>query len=196
MPISYTNRKNRTYYLCQGTTKKGRIRYYFAREPSEKCLEEVPAGYEIVESVNGVVSIRKLRPQVISDLEVQTVKAVLRDHSDLRGYRVDVREKAIVIYESSAGGIDDVAERIFGLRIPDSMRDEIRETETLHAHYSPVMRFVLVDEEDRLFSAERMCHRGSIDGWLSLHNEGRIHDLAETYICHLGKDSFYDLPFL
>jgi|GEM_PF-3959171 len=33
MPISYTNRKGSTLYLCQGTTKTGKVRYYFAREP-------------------------------------------------------------------------------------------------------------------------------------------------------------------
>ena len=47
MSITYTNRKGRTYYLCQGVTKTGKPRYYFAREPRDTVLEELPGGYEI-----------------------------------------------------------------------------------------------------------------------------------------------------
>jgi hypothetical protein len=39
--VTYTNRKGRTYYLCQGTTKTGKPRYYFAREPKDELLDEI-----------------------------------------------------------------------------------------------------------------------------------------------------------
>jgi hypothetical protein len=35
MPVSYTNWKGHTYYLYQGLTKTGKLRYYFTREPKE-----------------------------------------------------------------------------------------------------------------------------------------------------------------
>lgn len=59
MPVTYTNRKGLTYYLCRGTTKTGKPRYYFAREVKDEPLEEIPAGYKIKESVNRIVSLVK-----------------------------------------------------------------------------------------------------------------------------------------
>ena len=52
MPITYTSRKGFTYTLCQGTTKTGKPRYYFARESKDQTLDQIPAGYAISESVN------------------------------------------------------------------------------------------------------------------------------------------------
>jgi hypothetical protein len=36
MPITYANRKGFTYTLCQGTTKTGKPRYYFVRDPKDR----------------------------------------------------------------------------------------------------------------------------------------------------------------
>ena len=37
-----------------------------------------------------------------------------------------------------------------------------------------------------------MTYRGE-GGWRSLHKFGPLKDLAQKYLKHLGKDSFYDL---
>jgi len=57
MPITYANRKGLTYYLCKTVTKSGKPRYVFTREPKGEPVEQVPEGYAIRESVNGVVSL-------------------------------------------------------------------------------------------------------------------------------------------
>ena len=55
MAYSYTNSKGDTYYLHgkQVTLKNGRVQqiYYFARDvrPAE-ALDEVPAGYKVIET--------------------------------------------------------------------------------------------------------------------------------------------------
>jgi hypothetical protein len=49
MPITYTNGKGITYYLCRGITKTGKPRYYFAREPKGEVLNEIPPGFKISE---------------------------------------------------------------------------------------------------------------------------------------------------
>jgi YHS domain-containing protein len=46
MPVTYTNRKGHTYYLCQGMTKTGKVRYYFARELKEGSPDQIPEGYQ------------------------------------------------------------------------------------------------------------------------------------------------------
>jgi hypothetical protein len=57
MSIQYTNQHGITYYLCRGTTKTGKPRYCFAREPKGEPVAQIPPGYRITESVNGVVSL-------------------------------------------------------------------------------------------------------------------------------------------
>jgi len=42
MTITYTNRKGVTYHLCQGVTKTGKPRYYFARQPKGEPVPEIP----------------------------------------------------------------------------------------------------------------------------------------------------------
>ncbi len=99
MPVTYTNRKGHTYYLCQGTTKTGKVRYYFARQPKDGSPDQVPEGYHISESVNGIVSLIKDRPQLILPQEVAHVEAAINRHPKARDYRVAVQKNQIVVYE-------------------------------------------------------------------------------------------------
>ena len=64
MPVSYTNRKGQTYTLYRGQTKTGKPRYYFGRadQGQGEPVTELPPGFTISESVNGVVSLVKDRP--------------------------------------------------------------------------------------------------------------------------------------
>jgi hypothetical protein len=69
----------------------------------------------------------------------------------------------------------------------------LRDLEERHAHYTPVLRFTLPDQMQRLFSVERMCYLGSIDGWLELHGQtGPVAKLARALIPTLGTEQFYD----
>src|SRR5438270_369499 len=72
MPVSYTNRKGVTYTLYHGQTRKGKPRYYFGRpgQGQGEPVSEIPPGYTISESVNGVVSLVKDRPTLILPEEV------------------------------------------------------------------------------------------------------------------------------
>jgi len=80
MPVTYTNRKEHIYHLCQGRTKTGKPRYYFARQPTGQPVEEIPVGWEISESVNGVVSLVKKRPAQILPEELAAVEAEVQRH--------------------------------------------------------------------------------------------------------------------
>ena len=70
MPISCTNRKGQTYTLYRGQTKTGKPRYYFGRagQGQGDLVMELPSGFTISESVNGVVSLVKDRPSLIQPL--------------------------------------------------------------------------------------------------------------------------------
>jgi heptaprenylglyceryl phosphate synthase len=78
MRITHTNRKGVTFYLGRGVTKTGKPRYFFAREPAKgEPVEAIPEGYEIVESINGVVSLAKARPALIRPEELALVEAAV-----------------------------------------------------------------------------------------------------------------------
>ncbi len=194
MPITYTNRKGVTYYLCRGSTKTGKPRYSFAREPRGTIVEELPDGFRISESVNGVVSLVRDAPTRLLPAEVAAVEAAVRRHPRARKYRVDARHDHIDIYEQTGADADELASV---LRLPGidlrSRVEELRDHLERHARYSPVLRFVLADPADRTFRVERMCYLGSIDDWITLVPSGPVEDLARRLVPTLGTDEFFEL---
>lgn len=192
--IIYTNRKGVTYTLCQSVTKTGKPRYFFAREPQGEPVEAIPEGYEIRESVNGVVSLAKVRPGHILAEEVAVVAAAIQQHPRSRNYRLDVKPDRIDIYELVSGGMDDVL-AIFDDVLTSELRAEIRVDRERYGQYIAEMRFILTDEERRLFRAERMCYRSSVDGWRPLRTIGTapVEELARRLVPMLGTDAFFEL---
>lgn len=149
-------------------------------------MTELPPGHEIVESINGVVSLAKAVPPVIKHTEAASVNGELAKHSHLRRYRTEVRKSDIIVYEPSGVLSPEIG---FGLSIPQSAFDGL----VSRARYDPVMRFRLIDGDKRTFTVERMCYRGSVDGWLDLHDYGPINRLAAKYVKHCGKEFFFEL---
>jgi len=62
--------------------------------------------------------------------------------------------------------------------------------------FRPMLRFILIDEENRKFVAERYCFRGSIDDWIEIGGPDSLEKLVKRFVKHLGQDSFYDLPLM
>jgi hypothetical protein len=195
MPITHTNRKGHTYYLCQGLTKTGKLRYYFARQPKEGSPDQIPDGYRINESVNGVVSLVKNQPQLILPQEIASVEAVLARHPKGRDYRVAVNKNQIIIYERLGPDIDTLS-AIFGkisALQPDTVKMRLQKQLDKMARFSPIMRFILVDSEERKFTAKRWSYMGDIDDWIETGESGKLEKLARRLIPKLGTDDFFDL---
>ena len=96
-PIHYTNRKGKTYYLRAATTKMGKTRYVMSKT-AEGALNELPAGYIITESVNGQVSVGRIQPKMITDLEEAMVRSGL-EKLGLGKYRYAVKGPYFTFYE-------------------------------------------------------------------------------------------------
>ena len=196
MPVSYTNRKGQTYTLYRGQTKTGKPRYYFGRagQGQGEPVTELPPGYTISESVNGVVSLVKDRPSLIQPEEVAAIEAAVRQHPEARRYRVAVKGNRIEVYEQVGPDYNALVSELHlpGLSRP-GLAEELRALEERHAQYTPVLRFTLLDPKQRRFGSERMCYRGSIDGWLELVQTGPVAQLARALIPTLGTDQFYEL---
>jgi hypothetical protein len=194
MPITFTNRKGFTYTLCKGVTKTGKPRYCFSRDPKSETVEEIPQGYQIEESVNGIVSLVKARPQLILPEESASVEAALKKHPKGRNYRVAVKNDQIIVYEGLGGGMDSLRTilSLAGLKT-EGMEDRLQTELDRYTQFTPVMRFILDDEETRTYHADRWCYRGSVDDWIYVGHSGKIESLARKLIPTLGTDDFYEL---
>ena len=196
MPVSYTNRKGVTYTLYRGQTRTGKPRYYFglpAHSQGEPVME-IPPGFTISESVNGVVSLVKDRPSLVQPEEVAAVEAAVQQHPEAHRYRVAVKGNRIEVYEQVG---PDYNELVSELHIPGLSRpglaEELRALEERHARYMPVLRFTLLDPKQRRFGAQRMSSLGGIDEWLELGQTGPAAKLARKLIPTLGTEQFFEL---
>jgi len=150
LPITYTNRKGVTYFLCRGTTKTGQLRYFFARQPKGELMDSVPAGYQIEESVNGVVSLVKERSPLIAPEETAAAGAVLRLHPEAGNYRLAVQRNQIVVFERQGPDLETL-NTIFAESgaLPQNATEHLERS----AQFTPILRFVLQDAEQREFTA-------------------------------------------
>ena len=194
MSVTYTNRKGITYTLCQGVTKTGKPRYAFARDPKGKrVVEAIPEGWEISESVNGVVSLVRERVQKLLPGEIAAVEEAVRRHPKARNYRINVRPDRIEVYESVGPDVDGLLSDLQGLGFPlKAKKADLRAVLERSAQFTPVLRFILEDEETRAYRAERWCYSGSIDGWLFI-TTGSVEQMARRMIPALGTDEFFEL---
>lgn len=190
MTVAHTNRKGRTYYLHQGTTKTGKPQYFFALGDEGEVVDTVPPGYEIYENPKGQVFLRKVRRQLITDEEVATVEAGMRQHSRLENYIVDVQKNTILVYTPDQD-VELLAMKFEGF--PGVQIEGAKAALQGVLSYSPMLQFVLVDKEKRLFETRRNCFLGSIDDWISISGAEPLSELVKTYVQHLGEESYYDL---
>jgi len=176
-------------------SKTGKLRYYFARQPKEGSPDQIPEGYKISESVNGVVSLVKNRPQLILPQEIASVETVLARHAKGRDYRVAVHKNQIVIYERLGPDIDTLSNvfgKISALK-SDMVKTRLQEQLDKMARFSPILRFILVDPEERIFYAERWSYMSDIDDWIDIGESGKLEKLAHQLIPKLGTDDFFEL---
>jgi hypothetical protein len=194
MPITYTNRKGFTFYLCQGVTKTGKPRYFFAHEVKGEPVEQIPDGYTITESVNGVVSLSKVRASQLREEEINAVKAAVARHPKSKRYRINVRPKRIEIYEAVGPDYTDLfADFLPRVPLPPSPGTVNQLVARLERHqeFTPVLRFTLRDAEQRTFAVERMCYLGSIDDFINI-GYGPLEPMASERIATLGTEEFFE----
>jgi len=188
MAITYTTRRGKTYCLHTGPKRGGGIQHYVSTDPEGPLAGSVPEGFEIYETPNGQVYLRKKKPDLIRPAELAQVERELqKQQRNEHCYLVEVSGEKIVIHEGDTH-IDTLREI--------NMRFSARGLEdwvACHAHYMPVMRFVLQDEVRRVFSPERYCFRGSVDDWICIGEPDQLGRLTSRFLKHLGIDSLYDL---
>jgi hypothetical protein len=193
MSVEYVNRRGETYYLNERPGPSTGSRYTFSRKPSRTPAQAIPHGYEIRELPDsGQVVLRKIKPGVIASLERQLVSSAVRSQTGLKHFIVDAEGESLIVYlpgleESEA---DVLLEMLGG---SDQRTRAAKDEMVRKSRYRPMMRFVLVDEENRLFHVERWCFLGGIDKWVFLDGPAALVELVDKYVKHLGKESFFEL---
>lgn len=190
MPIQYTNRRGKTYYLHQGVTKKGNPKYYFSLKSEGDLVNEIPAGFEIYENPNAQVFLRRIHPKIITNEEVVIVEQGMRQFSSERHYQIDVKKNTIIIFTADQN-VDALAATLSNAFPFQSL--EVKNILAQSINYSPMLQFVLIDKEKRTFITQRYCFLGSIDDWVQIGEPDALPKLVKEYVKHLGQDSYYEL---
>ena len=191
VPITHTNAKGKTYYLHQGTTKTGNPKYYFSMESEGHLAESIPIGFEIYENPNAQVFLRRIHHKLITDEERQVVEDGMRKYAEVQDFKIDVKGNAIVVYTADQD-IETLAGLFKDMYPAPTTNTQLMTLLRKEIHYSPMLRFLLEDEQRRLFTAQRYCFRGSIDDWIDL-GHGPLAKLVKQYVKHLGKESYFEL---
>ncbi len=174
-----------TYHLHEGRTKKDKARYFFARDVRAGALAALPDGYEVSESINGVVSVRRIdaRRSVIPAADVAVVDAERARHRHLAHHRVQADRDAIVIYAPDRDA--SVLDRHALFPVSEAKRREWMN----ESRYAPVFRF-LPDLD--AYRAQRMTYRGD-GGWSWDLARGALKTLARRFVAKIGTEEFFEL---
>jgi len=190
LTVKYVNCKGDIYYLHEGRMKTGIPQYFFSMKHDGLLAESVPEGYEIYENPNGRVFLRRVVPKKVTDKEVSIVENAIRQFAQVKYFKIDVRENTITVYLPDQD-LDPLINEFSALGLGN--RSKFHELLKRNMYYSPMMRFILAEEEGRRFVVERMCFLGPEDEWLFLEGPNNLSKLVKKYFPHLGKDSFFEL---
>jgi len=190
MPIQYKNRKNQTYHLHQGTTKTGKPKYFFSLKSKGTVVDIIPDGFEIYENPNARVFLRRVRPQIITEDEIKTVKQGMKRHGSLKYYQIDVKKNVLIVYTADQN-IDMIAELL--AQAPSAKEKGVEQLLEEIITYSPMLQFVLIDKGKRTFMTQRYSFLGSIDDWVDIGEPAALEKLVKKYVKHLEQDSYYSL---
>lgn len=196
-PVTYTNARGTTYFLCSVATKAGKSRLVASRTIMGTPLPDMPEGLEFAENVNGQVSVRKTRPQIITQDELAIVHAALASARGCEPYRAAVERNAIVVYQPSMwpSALEELAGAMLG-GPPDAITAaRTRRFAEENATYSPLVRFVLSDRDRRTFNVDRRYFSGD-EGWLHVDWDKHLEPAARNAVRRLGpkgpKETFFE----
>ena len=194
--LSYTNRMGNTYYLHEGKTKTGKPRYFVAKTMRKGARSTMPEGYEFSESINGVVSVRRVSTgksvSKIPDTDLAMARGELARHKHLQGHRVEVVKGEIVLFEPM-GGMDPaaIAESARSAYVDPYLMEAFWERKRSRTRYDLVMKFGPADEPGH-YAVYRMTYRGE-GGWSWPLTIGPLRKLVKRYIRHVGTEEFFGL---
>jgi hypothetical protein len=190
MAVEHINRKGQKYYLHQGTTKTGKPKYFFSQKSEGTLVQTIPDGFEVYENPNAQVFLQRIQPKIITLDEIATVEKGIQKFSHLHYCKIDVKKDTIYVCTPNQN-VNNLSKLYSSFSTANPV-----DIESAIAHsisYSSMLRFILYNEQKRIFTAQRFCFLGSIDDWIGIGYPDTLPTLVEKYMQHLEKDSFYEL---
>lgn len=192
--FQHTNRKGDVYHLQAKKGASGKLKYSFSRKLTGDPVARIPDGYEVRElPESGQVLIRKVKPAVILLEEKRLLEDTIRREVDGLLFIVDVEARSLIVYTSDMRPDARVETLRESFALPEGALQQMAAYMMAHAHYMKMMRFTLIDAEQRLFNLDRWCFMGSIDDWYFIEGDQPLAELAGKYVRHLDKESFFEL---
>ena len=193
MAITYTNRKQKTYYIHQGKTKTGKPKYFFSLKAEGALVTTVPDGYEIYENPNAQVFLRKVLSKIILDDEISAIEQGLEQFSEVQHFMIDAKKNVVSVFTPSQN-VALISDLLMSTAAQfGRSQQEVDALLEQSLDYTTDLRFVLVDKQKRLFQAQRYCYLGRVDDWIDIGGVDQLGVLVERYVGHLGKESMFEL---
>jgi hypothetical protein len=190
MAVEHINRKGQKYYLHQGTTKTGKPKYFFSQKSEGTLVQTIPDGFEVYENPNAQVFLQRIQPKIITLDEIATLEKGIQKFSHLHYCKIDVKKDTIYVYTPNQN-VNNLSKLYSSFSTANPV--DIETTIARSISYSSMLRFILYNEQKRIFTAQRFCFLGSIDDWIGIGYPDTLPTLVEKYMQHLEKDSFYEL---
>lgn len=193
MGVEYVNRRGETYRLMVGKTRTGKPNYYTTKKDRGTRgtpAESIPEGFELYETpADARVYVRRKRETRLMSWEREQAIEATKRISGTSHFFVEIDGDSLVIYwpQQNAAQLERFAS------IFETTLQRAKQSFIINGHYSPEMRFVLCNEEQRLFRADRMCYRGGSEHWMRISGAEPLEALLEEFVPHLGQESFFEL---
>ncbi len=109
----------------------------------------------------------------------------------MQNCKFDIKKDVIQIYDPDQD-IDKLSS-IINFFPTNKSKKEIDQILQRQLTFSPVFKFILIDNEKRIFQTLRYCYLGSIDDWIPIGKEDILYNLLKRYLKHIGKESYFKL---
>jgi hypothetical protein len=126
----------------------------------------------------------------LSAQQKAVVKKGMKRYSRLQYFEVAVKKEIIFVFlaDQDVDALMDMLKTISPM-----VNSDLNHVLDRSLTYSPMLRFILIEDKRRIFMTQRYCSLGSIDDWIDVGRPGYIQNLVRKYLGHLGKESFYNL---
>jgi len=191
--ITHRNRRGQEYYLHEGKTKTGKVSYFFSRKTDGILAAAMPPGFEAYETGDGLIVLRRTIPCLVTSEEVTAVWTALKENAKARSAYIDARGDAITVFMPDIDVEESTEDIVTRNPLPILNRKRLSTILERSQTFTPMMRFVLLDEKKREFTAKRWCFSSGIDDWVYIGNCGPLLKIARQFCRHLGRESFFEL---
>lgn len=191
MSVQYTNRKGKIYFLHEGITKKGNLKYTLSQSKGG-ALNIIPEGYEIYENPNAQVFLRRIQPKLIKKAEEILVKEKLIKLIEQKYCKLTIEKKTITIYLA-----DQDVEKIREIwkNTPRAQKEGVEVLIDQEITYSPVIQLVLQSQKERLFVVKIVDYEEGNRMWEIVNTPDRLEYLVPIIIEEIDIETYYSFPF-